>query len=222
VVADADRRGRSFDRCVDEAGDPVDPDATPAGGERCLHGEREPDDGPWVVTASEVPIGIRPEPVCLAAEPVCRPDPTVANAGEPAGVAISAPLLQLNLFRWDPNSGNVPSSTFAWVQDPAYIQLDVAALDGRDLGATGSAAEGRRGSIDGKDADWERDVRVVIGLTRLHLTSAASLPHGVRLRFEGAPLPGGLTVAFFAFGPEAELNSVRTRFLVRRIQWRDR
>src|SRR5262249_31238681 len=106
-------------------------------------------------------------------------------------------------FRWDPATGNVPASTFAWIEDPAYVQLDVATLDG-------------------KDADWARDVRVVVGRTRLHLTSIASLATGVRLRFEAAALPRGLTVAFFAFGPEDELTSVHTRFAVRRIQWRDR
>jgi hypothetical protein len=190
-----------FDACTDEAGAPIDPDVPPAGGERCLHGERDPDGRRWLVETREIPLAAELPPLCTAAEVVCRRAATISTAGEVTRVLALEPALYLNMFRWDLRRGDVPSATFAWLQDPAYVQLDIATLDG-------------------KDADWARDVRVIVGRTRLHLASMASLPTGVRLRFEGAPLPRGLTVAFFAFGPEAELASVHTRFAVRRVEWR--
>jgi hypothetical protein len=190
-----------FDACADESGAVVDPDAPPAGGERCLIGERDPDDRQWIVVTTEIPLAAEQAPLCAADEPVCRPAASVANVGEVTRVLAPEPALYRNMSRWDLRRGEVPASTYAWVQDPAYIQLDVA-------------------TVDGKDAEWARDIRVIVGRTRLHLASIACLPTGVRLRYEGAPLPTGLTVAFFAFGPEDELTSVRTRFTVRRIQWR--
>jgi hypothetical protein len=199
VAADMDML-ESFDRCTDETGDPVDPDSAPLGGEHCLHGERAPDDEQWSLAVTEVPPP--PPETCTLPEPRCELSATVANAGEPLGVIIPAPALYLNLFRWDIATGEVPSATFAWVQDPAYIQLDVSAQGG--------------------DADWARDVRVAIGRTHLHLASATSIAGGVRLRFEGGPLPRGLAVAFLAFGPDDELANVHTRFALHRIQWRDR
>jgi hypothetical protein len=208
-----------FDACTDEAGAPIDPDASPAGGERCLHGERDPDGRDWIVAISEIPLAVEPPPVCTVDEPVCPLAATVATAGEITSVVAPEPALYLNMFRWDLRRGGVPAATFAWLQDPAYVQLDVAVLDGT-APPLGGGAGAQLPAGDGKDVDWAREIRVTVGRTRLHLASIASLPTGVRLRFEGAPLPPGLTVAFFAFGPEAELASVRTRFAVTRVEWR--
>ncbi|HTR49105.1 MAG TPA: hypothetical protein VMJ10_00280 [Kofleriaceae bacterium] len=193
-----------FARCRDEAGEPVDPDAAPIGGETCIVGERDGDGEPWRVreTAVAPPREPTTSAACELPEPACALEPTVATAGDVIAAYVPEPALYLNLFRWDLATGQVPSATFAWLQDPAFVELDVATLDGAP-------------------ADWDRDVRVAIGLVHLHLVARADLPDGaVRLRFEGAPLPHGLAVVFFAFGPEAELANVHTRFSVRRVRWR--
>ena len=191
-----------LDACVDEAGARTDPDATPLGGERCLHGVRAADGEHWLLWASQVTPDDVPAERCELARGVCEPAPTAATAGEPVALPLPEPCLYLNLFRWDLATGQVPSATFAWVEDPAFVELDLRTLDGQP-------------------ADWAHDVQVAIGRTHLRLVSLASLPgDGVRLRFAAPALPRGLQVAFFAFGPDRELDSVRTRFAVRRIRWR--
>jgi hypothetical protein len=182
-----------FERCTDASGRPVDPHGPPYGGERCLAGERTDDQAQWYVTESQVPER------CELVPPSC-PEPTVASAAQPIDVTITPPALMLNTFGWDLTTGQVPPATYAWIEDPEFIELDVTTLDGRP-------------------ADWGRDVQVAIGTTHLRLVSAADIGTAVRLRFEG-PVARGLQIAFFAFGPDRELDRERTRFAVRRIAWR--
>jgi hypothetical protein len=193
-TADADR----FDRCIDEAGAAIDPGTIPLGGEHCLHGERLANDQ-WVVLATAV-RELPPE-VCELEQPVCPVEPTAANTGEIVDVIVPPPPLYLNMFRWDLVTGEVPPATLVWLDSPEFVELDVTTLHG-------------------KDADWEHDIRVVVGRTPLHLAAISDTNGGVRLRFEGGPLPRGLTVAFLAFGPDTNLANARSRFSVRRIAWR--
>jgi hypothetical protein len=99
----------------------------------------------------------------------------------------------------------VPPATYAWVEDPELVEIDVSTLDGAP-------------------ADWGHDVQVEIAGQRLELVSVADTAHGVRLRFEARakPLPRGLQVAFLAFGPDTELDYATTRFSVQTIRWRAR
>ena len=188
-----------FDRCTDEAGTPIDPDVLALGGEHCLHGERAPTGTEWVVLATAVRE--LPPLACEPAVPACPVDATAANSGELVDVIAPPPPLYLNMFRWDLGTGEVPPATLAWMEDPAFVEIDVATLDGTA-------------------ADWEHDVRVVVGRTRLHLAAISDTDRGVRLRFEGGPLPRGLTVAFLAFGPDTNLANAHSGFAVRRIAWR--
>jgi len=83
------------------------------------------------------------------------------------------------------------------VQDPDFIEIDL-------------------------DEGDPAQVRVAIGRTHLELVSIADLPHGVRLRFEAPHLPRGLQVAFFAFGPDTDLDHPTTDYRVHAIRWRAR
>ena len=114
-------------------------------------------------------------------------------------VFISPPALYLNGSGWDLVSLRVPPATMFYVDDPVYIALDVVGPDG---------------------TDWERAVRVAVGLDHLELTAVAETPDGARLRFEGGPHPG-LQIAFVAFGPDTELDRPLSAFGLRSIHWRD-
>lgn len=144
-------------------------------GERCLHGERAVDSEQWVVTESVA-------------------DKVVATHRP-------APALYLNLYRWNLDTGQMPPATYAFVDDPRFIELEVS-------------------TVDGAPADWQRDVRVRVGLVPLHLVSATPGPRGMTLRFAGVELPRGLVVAFFAFGPDEELARPMSRIAVHAIRWR--
>jgi len=70
------------------------------------------------------------------------------------------------------------------------------------------------------DTDWDRAVRVAIGLDHLPLIAVADTSTGARLTFRGGRHPG-LQVAFVAFGPDSELDRTQSRFGLRSIRWRD-
>jgi hypothetical protein len=181
----------SFDRCTNALGTAIDPDDIAIPDDTCLHGERAPDEEQWRMWQTRVPDTSEPE-VC---ESRCTPDATAANSGEVVAAWVPPPCLYLNLSRWNLATGQMPPAAYAWVQDPQFIEVD---LD------------------DGDPAQ----VRVAIGRTHLKLVSIADLPRGVRLRFDAPHLPRGLQIAFFAFGPDSDLDHATTRFYVRAIRWR--
>jgi hypothetical protein len=195
----------SFDRCTNATGTPIDPDDVPVPGDTCLHGERVPDEEQWILwhtrVADDSEIPDAGDETCELPEPLCPAAPTVATASELVAIDIPRPCLYLNMFRWDLATGQVPPATYAWIQDPEFIELDVSTLDGQP-------------------ADWAHDVQVAIGRTHLPLVALASVPGATRLRFEAPHLPAGLQIAFFAFGPDVELDHATTRFLVHRVAWR--
>jgi hypothetical protein len=200
----------AFDRCWNADGSRVDPDDLPVAGDSCLHGELVHDDGGgahWLVWQSQVGDGELRAPECELPrpEPVCRAEPSAANGGEVVAAFISPPCLYLNMVRWDLATGQVPPATYAWIDDPEFVELDVSTLDGAP-------------------ADWARNVQVEIAGRRLALVAVTDTPRGVRLRFEAPThdLPRGLQVAFFAFGPDTELDRATTRFAVHSIRWRAR
>jgi hypothetical protein len=198
-------------RCTDVSGAPIPCNAPPMPGDVAVRGHRV--GRSWLVDRYVIPDA-PPEPVCRpwddedadadrGGEPVrsCSPAPTVQT--DPAavhdGTFVGAPSLYLNGFGWDLASTRVPPATLFYVDDPAYIALDV----------TGPP-----------DTDWDHAVRVAIGLDHLRLVAVAETSTGARLWFVGGRHPG-LGVAFVAFGPDTELDRPVSRFGLRSIRWRD-
>jgi hypothetical protein len=182
LITDAVRAARTFPLAYDLA-DPMLPvhtdlvDTFDRDGEgHHFHGQRTVDSEQWTVTESVGGVTITTH----------RPPPT----------------LYLNLYRWNLDTGQMPPATFAFVEDPRFIELEVSVLEGP------------------APTDWSREVRVAVGLTHLKLVGATPASRGTRLRFEAPHLPQGVQVAFFAFGPDTELNKPTTRIAVHRIQWR--
>src|SRR5262249_3848215 len=123
----------------------------------CLHGVRGADGEHWVVTESV--------------------------DGKERSTQTLPPALYLNLYHWNLDTAQMPPGSFAFIDDPRFLELEVSAVDGAPV-------------------DWAREVRVAVGLVHLKLVGATPTPRGTRLRFEAPHLPTGLTVAFFAFGPD--------------------
>ena len=131
---------------------------------------------------------------CTAA-PGVLDDPSALHDGAFAG----EPALYLNGFGWDLTSARVPPATLFYVDDPAYLALDV----------TGPAG-----------TDWDHAVRVAIGLDHLPLIAVAETATGAQLRFAAGRHPD-LQIAFVAFGPDTELDRPQSAFGLRSIRWRD-
>ena len=206
----------TFARCRDLDGAAIDAEAAGIAGDRCVLGEHEHDDEQWLVAETRVagldeanhtcpatdddPASEAAPSVCEPAPITCAPDAS-AMTGDVTVTYLPPPALYLNIFGWDLATGQVPPATHVYVEDPEFIEVDVSTLDG-------------------KPADWSREVQVAIGRQHLHLVSIADAGDAVRLRFEGAHLPRGLQVAFFAFGPDTTLGEPHSRFALRRIAWR--
>lgn len=173
-ITDAVKHARTFPTAYDLA-DPWLPAYTDivqtfdrCAGDRCLHGERAAtDSSQWVVTE--------------------KVDGNVVATHRPP------PALYLNLYRWNLETGRMPPASFAFVDDPQFIELEVSAVG---------------------------DIQVAVGLVHLRLVSTTPSARGVTLRFEGGPLPRGLQVAYFAFGPDNELAALESPITVHRIRWR--
>jgi hypothetical protein len=188
-------------RCLDAAGAHLACDAPALPGDVAITGERL--GRQWYVAraviADDAPDA--GEPACRADEPVCRAAPTVLT--DPRAVITDAalwpPTLYLNGFDWDLTTGRVPPATLFYLDDPAYLALDVAGPP---------------------DTDWAHAVRAAIGLDELALVAVAETSTGAHLRFAVSPHPG-LVVAFLAFGPDDALDQPRSAFRLRSIRWRD-
>lgn len=204
----------TFARCRDLDGNAIDPEAPALAGDRCVLGEHEHDDEQWRVAETRVDGLDETNHTCTASDDdpaaeasVCERAPVTCTAdasamtGDVIATYLPPPALYLNIFGWDLATGQVPPATHVYVEDPEFIEVDVSTLDGQP-------------------ADWSRDVQVAIGRQHLHLVSIADAGDAVRLRFEGAHLPRGLQVAFFAFGPDVTLGQPHSRFALHRIAWR--
>ena len=177
-----------FERCTNADGAAIAADEAFVPGDTCLGGVRPPDEEQWTLWRTRVPDDDAPEELC---EAVCRP----ARRDTLVAVESPAPSLYLDMFRWDLSTGAVPPATYAWISDPEFVEIDLAAGD-------------------------PQHVQVAIGRTHLRLVSLADTPHGTRLRFEAPHLPHGLVVAFFAFGPDSELDRAVSGYRITRIAWR--
>lgn len=140
------------------------------------------------------------ERTAIPDEPLAPGDPGAVDQGAvDQGGFVGPPALYLNAFGWDLATGQVPPATMFYLDDPEYLALDVAGPPG---------------------TDWDRAVRVAIGLDHLRLIATADTADGARLRF-AVPHRPGLQIAFVAFGPDDELDRPRSAFRLRSIRWRD-
>jgi hypothetical protein len=151
---------------------------------------------------SSAPSSSAPNAVIdLARAGSCTAGPSLLD--DPSALHDSAftgePALYLNGFGWDLTSARVPPATLFYVDDPAYLALDV----------TGPAG-----------TDWDHAVRIAIGLDHLPLVAIAETATGARLRFAAGRHPG-LQIAFVAFAPDTELDRPQSAFGLRSIRWRD-
>ncbi len=111
--------------------------------------------------------------------------------------------LYLNGIGWDQATGRVPPATHFFVNDPQFIELELA-----PAGAT-------------PPEDLSRTVQVAIGLDHLVLVSSQRLGETVRARF-ALPRPRhGLQVVFVAFGPADHLDRPVSDHILRSIRWRE-
>ena len=197
-----------FARCSDARGAPIACDAPAVPGDVVTRGHRVGRE--WFVERAAIPDeplapecraigdgspgGDAGEPRCLAPATV-RDDPGAVDEARFVG----PPALYLNAFGWDLATGQVPPATMFYIDDPAYLVLDVAGPPG---------------------TDWSRAVRVALGLDHLRLVAAADTADGAQLRF-AVPQRSGIQIAFVAFGPDDELDRPRSAFRLRSIRWRD-
>ena len=212
-----------FARCRDALGTPIACDAPPVPGDVVVRGHRIARQ--WLVERAMVanpqldapdqtdqtdalPPGDASGPTDASAPPdapgpgdaaVCRPQPSVLTTATLVQRDLAPPALYLNAFGWDLTTGAIPPASMFYVDDPAYLALEL----------TGPA-----------DTDWAHAARVAIGLDHLRLVAIAETAGGARLRFEGAPHPG-LQIAFVAFGPDTALDQPRAAVGLRSIRWRD-
>ncbi|HWU91337.1 MAG TPA: hypothetical protein VN253_28920, partial [Kofleriaceae bacterium] len=215
----------SFDHCADGTGAPVPCDAPPVPGDRHVHGER--DDAGWLVVERRIPdeaapLVCRGEDAAAAAgasgrtspAPRCDADPTIATAPDAVvESAAAAPVpLYLDAFGWDLATRRVAVATYVFVDDPAFVELE---LEHAPIPGSPAAA------APPPPLDWAKQVRVAVGPVHLQLVRAVDTARGVRLHFEApAPLGAGLRVAFLAFGPDEELDRPASDFLLHAIRWR--
>ena len=133
-------------------------------------------------------------------------DRTVFEEREASGAAlverfdttlVPLPVYYLDAFRWRVDTdGNVPVSTVFYVTDPRFFEIEVSAGD-------------------------PAKIRVAIGLVHLAPVAFASTARGTRVRFEApASLRAGLSVAFVAFGDDANLDLERSSYYVKSVRWR--
>jgi hypothetical protein len=189
---------------------------------------------------------VDPPPVCtMAAPPVAcsidEPDPRPRDGvpgpddGPVVESQLALPVLYGNGTGWDVTTGAIGVSTYLFVDDPAYLEVEVAPLDRRSPIAGGGDPEGLAGGagglppgIDrhGRDAgpDFAPRVRARVELEELPLVATASTARGVRLRFAGprtARYRRGLQVIFVAFGPPDRIDQPVSEYTLLRVAWRD-
>jgi len=112
-----------------------------------------------------------------------------------------------NGTNWDLTTGAVAVATYFFVDDPAYVDVEVGPLSGRPPGP-----------------DFLPSVRAKVQLEELPLVSTSSTPRGVRLRFAGPRTERyrhGLQVVFLAFGPPDRIDQPGSEYNLLRVAWRD-
>jgi hypothetical protein len=162
----------------------IDPDEPP-------HSERG---GPWPVA-------------CSLDDPDPQPPEAVAvDTGPHLEVDQPLPTLYRNGTNWDMTTGAIAVATYFFVDDPVYVEVEVAPIHGP------------------AGPDFVPLVRAKVQLEELPLESMMSTARGVRLRFRGprtARYRHGLQVVFLAFGPPDQLDQPVSEYNLLRVAWRD-
>jgi hypothetical protein len=127
---------------------------------------------------------------------------------------LAPPALWGNGPDWDAATGAVGVATYLFVDDPQYVDVEVAPSVGRPAGPGFVPA-----------------VRVKIQREELALVAAASTARGARLRFAGprtASYRRGVQLLFLAFGPPDRIDRIdridrpTSEYSLLRVAWRDR
>jgi hypothetical protein len=163
----------------------------PAGAQACDHRELAPGD-----TVERVP-GDRPR-VVEAARAACPP------AVQPW---LAPPALWGNGPDWDAATGAVGVATYLFVDDPEYVDVEIAPARGGPAGP-----------------EFAPEVRARIQREELALVAAASTPRGARLVFAGprrASDRRGVQLLFLAFGPPDRIDRPSSEYSLLRVAWRD-
>lgn len=158
----------------------------PAGAGACDHRDLAPGDA-----VEHVP-GDRPRTL-EAARATCPPA---------VETWLAPPALWGNGPDWDARTGAVGAATYLFVDDPAYVDVEVGPAGQRGLPA----------------------VRARIQREELALVAAASTARGVRLRFAGprtASYRRGVQLLFLAFGPPDRIDRPTSEYSLLRVAWRD-
>jgi hypothetical protein len=158
----------------------------PAGAQACDHTGLAPGDG-----VERVP-GDRPR-LIEAARETCPPE---------VDAWLAPPALWGNGPDWDTATGAVAAATYLFVDDPAYVEVEV-----------GPAGPG-----------FAPAVRARIQREELALVAAASTARGARLVFAGprtARYRHGVQLLFLAFGPPDRIDRPTSGYSLLRVAWRD-
>jgi len=135
------------------------------------------------------------------------PDALPTDSGTQIVTETPGQTLYRNGTNWDLTTGAVAVATYFFVDDPAYVEVEVGPVSGRP-----------------PSPDFTPSVRAKIQLEELQLVSMTSTARGVRLRFAGPHLERyrhGLQVAFLAFGSPDKIDQPVSEYNLLRVAWRD-
>lgn len=154
--------------------------------------------GPRVLTRAEFAVRHREPPSAPVVLPACG---CYTAAGEPSRTGIP-----FNGAGWWSRSGLVQSCVILFIDEPAFLELEIAA---RDPEATPKAPE---------------SLRARVGLEFLDPESTRRTADGWTVRFQGPRSPRfrrGLQPAFIATVPPAHLADRETPWRLVRVRWRN-
>lgn len=157
---------------------------------------------------------------------VCSPDDPAAPSDPPPEPRVETWSVPAALYgngtQWDIATGAVGVATYFFVDDPAYVEVEVAWNASRPAGAAGAVPGDRASRPAGREL--VPAVRAAVQLEELPLVAAASTARGVRLRFAGPRTPSyrrGLQLVFLGFGPPERIDQVTSEYTLLRVAWRD-
>ena len=159
-----------------------------------------------------------PAPVCVSGGPwptscsLDDPDPAPPDPiPQPPEWEVEDRFVSVSLYRngtnWDIATGIVGVATYLFVDDPEYVEVEVAPANGIPL------------------TDFKPLVRAKVELEELPLIATTSTPRGVRLRFaqpKTEKYRHGLQIVFLAFGPPELLDQPASDYRLLRVAWHDK
>ncbi|TMQ18295.1 MAG: hypothetical protein E6J90_20510 [Deltaproteobacteria bacterium] len=189
-------------QACDHAGLPAGSDVERAAGDQWRAIERRVDPAPVCAMADAPRTCALDEP-----EPRAATGEAIDAGRSQVETRIAPPVLYRNGTSWDATTGAVGVATYLFVDDPAYLEVEVAPAD-RSRPDPGTVPR----------------VRAKLMLEELRLVASASTARGVRLLFAGprtARYRRGLQVVFLAFGPPDRIDQPVSEYTLLRVAWRD-